>query len=68
MANDTYKLFNAATAELGSDPIFASDDTQAVNSGLGPVHAIEATPEPTSLALFGLGAAALALRRRVRKT
>jgi len=66
VANGTYNLFNAATAEMGSG-FLVSDDTQAVNSGLGPVHAIEAAPEPTSLALLGLGAAALALRRRVRK-
>lgn len=62
----TYAYGEVAMYVLGIE--FSNDNwDSAVNSGQAPVHGLQAVPEPTSFALLGLGAAALALRRRVRK-
>jgi hypothetical protein len=66
VVNGTYALGEVAMYVLGNE--FSNDNwDNPVNSGQAPVHNLQQVPEPTSFALLGLGAAVLALRRRVRK-
>lgn len=64
VASATYNVGEVAFGVIGSGALF-DNWSNGVDTGTGPVYGV--VPEPTSFALLGLGAAVLALRRRVRK-
>ncbi len=60
----TYNLIEVSANAYGTPGGLLTLANNPVNSGNGPIHAIEAVPEPAAVVLLGLGTSVMVLRRR----